>query len=188
MPDYSRTTFVFTREFGARLRELRRRRNLSLRDLALLMDRHGSGSYNLLGRLERGEVKGPSFGLVADFLRACGAGFEDLGDLLKAYTAQKPVLKLKGDTAVAALLKSLPGPEQRAMLRWEKASARAREAQAAAEPRKKKPRVETPRQRVFRVVWAFIHANWNEILEQKLYEALLKLGPLVPGSRRRSRL
>lgn len=184
VPDYSRTTFVFTRELGSRLRKLRRRRGLSLRDMALLMDRRGPGSYNQLGRLERGDVKRPSFNLIADYLRACGSGFGELGDLLDAYTRQKPVLKAKGDAAVAVLLKGLPGPEQRAMLRWEKASVAAREERAASGPQKK-PRVETPRQRVFRIVWAFIHANWNEVFEQKLYEALLRLGPAVPRSRRK---
>jgi len=74
---YTKTTFVFTPEFGARLRLLRKRRSLSLRDLALLMDRRQPGSFNLLAKLERGDLKHPSVNLVADFLRACGAKVKD---------------------------------------------------------------------------------------------------------------
>ncbi len=190
---YTKTTFVFTPEFGARLRQLRKRRNLSLRDLALLMDRHQPGSFNLLAKLERGDLKHPSINLLVDFLRACGAKVKDVADLLDAYLSQSPVLTQKGDAAVAELLKSLPKSEQRAMLRWEKATAVAREEKAAAEPEKKaaaqperkKPRVETAQQRVFRVIWSFIHANWNELFEQKLYEAMRGLKNEVPRSERK---
>jgi len=190
---YTKTTFVFTPEFGARLRELRKRRNLSLRDLALLMDRHQPGSFNLLAKLERGDLKHPSINLLADFLRGCGAKVKDVADLLDTYLSQAPVLTQKGDAAVAELLKCLPKWEQRAMLRWEKATAVAREEKAAAEPEKKavappekkKPRVETDRQRVFRIVWSFIHANWNELFEQTLYEAMRGLKNDVPRSERK---
>ncbi len=190
---YTKTTFVFTPEFGARLRLLRKRRNLSLRDLALLMDRHQPGSFNLLAKLERGDLKHPSINLLVDFLRGCGAKVKDVADLLDTYLAQSPVLTQKGDAAVAELLKSLPKWEQRAMLRWEKATAVVREEKAAAEPEKKavaqpekkKPRVETDRQRVFRVIWSFIHANWNELFEQKLYETMRELKNDVPRSERK---
>jgi transcriptional regulator with XRE-family HTH domain len=182
---HAKTAFVFSPELGARLRLLRSRRDLSLRDLATLMDRQRPGSFNPLARLEQGKVKHPSINLIADYLRACGAGFEDLLDLLKPYTAQPPALKEKADAAVAELLKSLPKPEQRAMLKWEKATTEQREEKAAAKPEKKKPRIETDRQRVFRIVWSFIHANWNEVCEQKLYEAMLKLKGEVPRSERR---
>jgi transcriptional regulator with XRE-family HTH domain len=182
---YTKTSFVFTPEFGVRLRQLRKRRNLSLRGLALLMDRNQPGSFNPLAKLERGELKHPSINLIVDYLRACGSGFKDLLDLLEQYTSQPPVLKEKADAAVAELLKSLPRPEQWAMLRWEKATTEKREERAAAEPAKNKPRVETAQQRVFRVIWSFIHANWNEVFEQKLYEGMLKLKDEVPRSRRK---
>jgi len=185
MSHHSRTTFVFGSELGSRLRQLRMRRGLSLRGLALLMDRRSTGSYNQMARLERGYVRHPTLNLIADYLRACGAGFEDLLDLLKAYTSQPPVLKVRGDAAVAELFKSLPGPEQRAMLKWERKVSAAQETQAAAQPGKKKPRVETDRQRVFRIVWSFIHANWNEVVEQKLHEFLVRFKDAVPRSERR---
>ncbi len=185
MAYHSKTTFTFGSELRARLRQLRERRGLSLRAMAVLMDRQGSGAHMQLARLEQGKVKYPSINLIVDYLRACGAGFEDLFDLLKPHTSQPPVLKEKGDAAVAELLKSLSKAEQRAMLRWEKATAEKREERAASQPEKKKPRVETDRQRVFRIIWSFIHANWNELFEQKLYEAMLKLKNEVPRSRRK---
>lgn len=57
------------------------------------------GASVQLARLEQGRVKYPSISLIADYLQACGAGFEDLLDLLKAYTAQPPVLKQTCDAA-----------------------------------------------------------------------------------------
>jgi site-specific DNA-methyltransferase (adenine-specific) len=46
MSIFSKSTFVFGPEPGARLKALRKRRGLSLRDVAVLMDRHGTGSHN----------------------------------------------------------------------------------------------------------------------------------------------
>jgi transcriptional regulator with XRE-family HTH domain len=186
MAHHSKTTFAFGPEFRARLRQLRKRRGLTLRALAVLMDRQVPGAHAQLARLERGKVKYPSINLIVDYLRACGAGFGDLLDLLNPHTSQRPVLKQKGDAAVADLLKSLPKAEQRAMLRWEKKTTEKREELAVAGLGKKKPRVETDQQRVFRVVWTLVHANWNEAFEQKLYETMLKLKDEVPKSRRKS--
>jgi transcriptional regulator with XRE-family HTH domain len=182
---YTKTAFIFTPEFGARLRQLRQRQSLSLRGMAVLMDRRRPGSFNLLAKLERGDLKYPSINLIVDYLRTCGARVKDVADLLDAYLSQPPVLKQKGDAAVAGLLKSLPKAERRAMLKWERGIVAAREAKAAAAPARKRPKPETDRQRVFRIVWSFIHANWNEVFEQKLYEAMLRLKHEVPRSRRK---
>jgi transcriptional regulator with XRE-family HTH domain len=185
MTRHSKTAFTFGPELRTRLRQLRERRGLTLRAMAVLMDRESPGAHAQLSRLERGKMPYPTFNFIVDYLRACGAGFEDLLDLLKPHTSQPPVLREKADAEVAELLKSLPKAEQRAMLRWEKATTEKREERAAAEPEKKKPRVETPKQRVFRVIWSFIHANWNEVFEQKLYEAMLELKDDVPRSERK---
>jgi hypothetical protein len=53
MAYHSKTTFTFGPELRARLRQLRKRRGLTLRDLALLMDRRGPGSRTQLAKLER---------------------------------------------------------------------------------------------------------------------------------------
>ena len=68
-------TFVFPAELGARLRDLRLRAGLTQLGLAQAMGRTGKKAGNLVGRLERGDERYPSFGIVADFLRGCRAGF-----------------------------------------------------------------------------------------------------------------
>ena len=128
----------------------------------------------------------PSFNFIVDYLRACGAGFGDLLDLLNPHTSRRPVLREKGDAAVAMLLRSLPKAQQRAMLRGERATTDRQEERVASGPGRKRSQVETDRARDFRIVWSFIHANWNQVLEQKLYETILKLKDEVPRSQRKS--
>jgi transcriptional regulator with XRE-family HTH domain len=82
----SQDTFIFTPEFGVRLRDLRLRAGLTQRELARAMGRAGKSAGNLVSRLERGDERYPSFGLVADFLRGCRAGFKDVLDILDLYT------------------------------------------------------------------------------------------------------
>lgn len=182
---HSRTTFAFTPELGAKLRALRRQRSLTLRGLAVMMGRGSPGAFVPLARLERGDIKHPSVGLLLDYLRACRAGPQDVAALFAAYLSLPPVPTTKSDAAVKKLLEVLPEKEQRAILAWDKGITKAREERAAAEPGRKKPRVETAQQRVIRIVWSFVHANWSEVLEQKLYEAMLKLKDDVPKSERR---
>ena len=182
---HSRTTFAFTPELGAKLRALRRQRSLTLRGLAVMMGRDSPGAFVPLARLERGDIKHPSVSLLLDYLRACGAGPQDVAALFAAYLSLPPVPRTKSDAAVRKLLEVLPEPEQRAVLAWDKGITKAREEHAATEPGRKKPRVETNQQRVFRIVWSFVHANWSEVFEQKLYEAMLKLKNDVPRSERR---
>jgi transcriptional regulator with XRE-family HTH domain len=183
---HTRATFTFTPELGAKLRALRRQRNLTMSGLAVLMGRDSSGAFNHIAKLERGDVKHPSVNLLLDYLRACGASSQDVAALFDSYLSLPPVPRVKGDKAVAKLVEMLPEPEQRHLLAWDRGITSTQEDRAAAEPAKKKPRVETERQRVFRIVWSFVHANWNEVFEQKLYETMLKLKAEVPRSRRRT--
>ena len=182
---YTRTTFAFTPELGAKLRALRRQRSQSMKGLAALMGRESPGAFNHLAKLERGELKQPSVGLVLDYLRACGAKPQDVTALFGPYLSLSPVPRTKGDVAVRKLLEVLPEREQRQMLAWDKGTTKAYEEHAADQIDKKKPRVEAAQQRVFRIVWSFVHANWSEVLEQKLYETMLKLKDDVPKSERR---
>jgi transcriptional regulator with XRE-family HTH domain len=182
---YTRSAFAFTPELGAKLRALRGQRNLSMKGLAALMGRDSPGAFNHLAKLERGELKQPSVGLVLDYLRACGAKPQDVAALFESYLSLPPVPRTKGDAAVRKLLEILPEREQRQMLAWDKGATKAYEESAADKTDKKKPRVETTQQRVFRIVWSFVHANWNGVFEQKLYETMLKLKDDVPKSERR---
>ncbi len=87
-------TFVFPTELGARLRDLRLRAGLTQLGLAQAMGRTGKKAGNLVGRIERGDERYPSFGIVADFLRGCRAGFKDITDILDLYT-NLPTLQQK---------------------------------------------------------------------------------------------
>ncbi len=80
-------TFVFTSELGSRLRDLRLKAGLTQMELARAMGRAGKSAGNLVSRLEKGDERYPSFGLVADFLRGCRAGFRDVTDILDLYTS-----------------------------------------------------------------------------------------------------
>jgi transcriptional regulator with XRE-family HTH domain len=193
MARHSRTAFTFGPELRARLRLLRKRSGLTLRAMTALMDRQSPGAHAQLSRLERGKMPYPTFNFVMDYLRTCRARVNDVADVLDSYLQKPPVLRQKGDAAVAEILKRLPEAEQRAMLKWEKGLVEARETRGlpplsagenggCARP-KKNP--ETTQQRVFRVIWSFIHANWNEVFEQKLFETMLELKNEVPRSRRK---
>jgi hypothetical protein len=65
---------------------LRLRAGLTQSGLAQAMGRTGKGGASIVSRMEKGTVPYPSFGLVADFLRGCRAGFKDLLDVLDLYT------------------------------------------------------------------------------------------------------
>jgi hypothetical protein len=97
---------------------LRKRRGLSLRGVAVLMERPGTGACNLLSRLERGDLKHPSVNLLLDYLRACGTGPQDVAASFSPYLSLPPVPRTKGDAAVKKLLEVLPEREQRAVLAW----------------------------------------------------------------------
>jgi transcriptional regulator with XRE-family HTH domain len=71
MTRHSKTTFTFDPQFRTRLRQLRKRRGLTLRAMAVLMDGPGSGAHVQLARSEHGKVNYPSFNLIADNLREC---------------------------------------------------------------------------------------------------------------------
>ena len=80
-------TFIFTPELGARLKDLRLKAGLNQLELARVMGRAGKNAGNLVSRLERGYERYPSFGVIADFLRGCRAGFRDITDILDVYTS-----------------------------------------------------------------------------------------------------
>ncbi len=82
-----RDTFLFPPELGRRLRDLRLRAGLTQPELAQAMGRTGKGRASIVSRMEKGTVRFPSLGLVADFLRGCRAGFADILDILDLYTS-----------------------------------------------------------------------------------------------------
>jgi transcriptional regulator with XRE-family HTH domain len=101
-------TFIFTSELGARLRDLRLRAGLTQLELARAMGRAGKNAGNLVSRLERGDERYPSFGLVADFLRGCRARFRDLNDILDLYTELPTTQQRIFKQALAKVAASVP--------------------------------------------------------------------------------
>jgi transcriptional regulator with XRE-family HTH domain len=101
-------TFLFPPELGRRLRDLRLKAGLTQPGLAQAMGRTGKGRACIVSRMERGSVRFPSLGLVADFLRGCRAGFKDIADILDLYT-NLPTLQAKVfDRALARVAANLP--------------------------------------------------------------------------------
>ena len=101
-------TFTFPAQLGARLRDLRLRAGLTQLALARAMGRTGKKAGNLVGRLERGDERYPSFGLVADFLRGCRAGFKDILDILDLYTNLPTLPQKVFGRALARIAASVP--------------------------------------------------------------------------------
>ena len=72
----------FARKLGKRLRELRKKAKLTLKELAEKIAPDAPGYYVLLHRLETGKIKNPTVITVANYLTACNATFNELSDLL----------------------------------------------------------------------------------------------------------
>jgi hypothetical protein len=111
--------FDCKRELGQRLRECRVRANLTQQMLATAMGRRGKGGHHVAGRLERGEVPHPSLDLIADYLRACRAGFADLLCVLDPYTSRPTVVEVETVKAVAKVRESLPPEIDAAVLKYD---------------------------------------------------------------------
>ncbi len=122
----SRQTFKFTSKMGARLRELRLRESMTQQELAVLMGRQGKGNAFLISRFENGHVPYPSFGFVADYLRACRASFIDIADLLNAYTSRPTVIEQHGYKRVRSLARKLPSGAAKAVTKYDYGVARSR--------------------------------------------------------------
>lgn len=115
----SKETFKFTPEMGLRLRELRLKAGVTQQELAVLMGRQGKGCAYLVSRFECGHVPYPSFGFVADYLRACRASFADIADLLNAYTSQPTVIEQRGYKRVASLARKLSRQVAKAVVKYD---------------------------------------------------------------------
>jgi transcriptional regulator with XRE-family HTH domain len=98
----------FPEKLGRRLVELRRQRGLTQGRVAELMGRAGKWSKTYVCRLERGRFRSPSLRLVGDYLRACGAGFEDVLDVLHEYTRRPSVPDEQGWVHVEQAIQGLP--------------------------------------------------------------------------------
>ncbi len=119
--------FKFTPEMGRRLRELRLREGMTQQELAVLMGRQGKGNHQLIGRVELGKARYPSLGFVADYLRACKASFNDIADLLNAYTSQPTVIEQRGYKRVRSLARKLSASVAKAVEKYDHGVTRSRQ-------------------------------------------------------------
>jgi transcriptional regulator with XRE-family HTH domain len=102
--------FRFTPELGRRLRELRKRAGLKQEEVAVRLGRSGPGAKTTISRLELGRSSHPTFGFIVRYLHACGAGFEDIADLMPPRPERKRVRKqLTRDEKVASVRKRAEG-------------------------------------------------------------------------------
>jgi transcriptional regulator with XRE-family HTH domain len=106
-------------ELGRQLRECRLKAGLTQQMLATAMGRQGKGSHHVAGRLERGEVPNPSLSLVADYLRACRAGFRDILGVLDSYTSRPTVVEVETLRAIAKVSDGLPPKVAKAVGRYD---------------------------------------------------------------------
>ena len=112
-------TFVLTRELAERLRVLRLKAGLTQMELARDMGRVGKKAGNLVGRIERGEERYPSLGLVADFLRGCRAGFKDILDILDLYTELPTTRQQVFGKALERVAASIPAKWQAQVTKYD---------------------------------------------------------------------
>jgi len=126
--------FQFKPQLGERLRELRLRAGLTQQMLAVAMGSECKGNHAVVSRLERGRLKNPGIGLVADFLRACHAGFKDLLGVLDPYTSQPTVVEVETRKAVAKVRELLPPEVDSAVLKYNLKTERLTEADHKPRP------------------------------------------------------
>ena len=111
--------FDCTVELGGRLRECRVRAGLTQQMLATAMGRQGKGSHHVAGSLERGEVPNPGVGLLADYLRACRAGFRDILSVLDAYTALPTAVEVETRKTLVEVREHLPARIEKAVQEYD---------------------------------------------------------------------
>jgi transcriptional regulator with XRE-family HTH domain len=107
--------FRFTPELGLRLRGFRVRVGLTQQKVAVAMGIQSKGNHKVVWRLERGKMKNPGIGLIADYLRACRAGFADILDILDSYTAKTTVIEIETQQILARVREHLPAKIEKAV-------------------------------------------------------------------------
>ena len=190
----SKETFRVTPEMGARLRELRLKAGVTQQELAVLMGRQGKGNAYLISRFENGHVPYPSFGFVADYLRACRASFTDIADLLNAYTLQPTVIEQRGYKRVRSLASKLPLTVAKAVERYdhrvtrskskpEPVRARLRNVRAYArgqEAQRQLNRLVEAELSAAGIKPATVEAAWARVYARKLHRLLSRAGAADP--------
>ena len=98
--------FRVTSEVGTRLRRLRLAAKLTQAQLAEATGRGWPDT--MVSKLESGDYPNPGIAVLADYLRACRASFEDILDILNEYTSRPTPAEQKAWKAVAKVVSQLP--------------------------------------------------------------------------------
>ena len=100
------------------------------------------------------------FGLVADYLRACRAGFDDIIDLLHAYTVRRNVVEHAGDVAVQQALVQMPAEVVKEVVRKDR-----EEVREVVEKKRLPP---SPEARAARARGAAVRAWWRKHVRRRV--------------------
>jgi transcriptional regulator with XRE-family HTH domain len=95
-------------EVGRRLGQLRIRAGLTQAQLAARLTGVNKGWQQAVSRAELGKAGHISFPFVVDCMRACGASFADIEDILDRYLSRPPRIEERAWQAVQAAAANLP--------------------------------------------------------------------------------
>jgi transcriptional regulator with XRE-family HTH domain len=170
-----RDRFVFSSELGQRLRQLREWAGLTQQELAVKMGIECRGAHHVVGRLERARLDHPTIGMVADYLRACRAGFDDIADIFKRYT-DRPTVPECRDSAQVRKAVEVHLPEVRQVaLNYDIKTTQARRSEGRAP--------EGPEKRAARVCRVAAEEAWRRRLHSFIVNTIdtnkLKVGGLA---------
>jgi transcriptional regulator with XRE-family HTH domain len=152
-------------ELGKRLRQLRLRAQLTQDEAAERMGLTGTGRRKTVERLERGRNRNPLLDTVLRFLRACGAGWGDIADVLEDAPGSETNLKPLADSGFeASVQKRVAAGVERQVRRYELKLARPAEGR----PLHPEQRQEAVRKlRNYRLVIGIIEQAVNEHLKEE---------------------
>jgi transcriptional regulator with XRE-family HTH domain len=95
-------------EVGRRLGQLRIRAGLTQAQLAARLTGVNKGWQQAVSRAELGKAGHISFPFTIDYMRACGASFADIEDILDRYLSRPPRIEERAWQAVQAAAANLP--------------------------------------------------------------------------------
>jgi transcriptional regulator with XRE-family HTH domain len=160
--------FAFPLELGVRLRELRRKAGLSQLELARTMGFPGRRAGTMVARLEAGRSRQPTLGLIADYLRACGAGFSSITDIMDRHTAKPSVVEQTVSRALVRMTAHLPVKVAKVAVNYDIGVEAEREAH-------EKPKLD-PLKRLARAKAAAAAAFRREVVRSMLTDAVEHAG------------
>ena len=164
--------FKFRPELGKRLRELRLKAGLTQQMLAVAMGSQRKGNHTVVSRLENGRMANPGIGLVADYLRACRAGFADIQDVMDRYTSRQTVIEVETSRALAKVREFLPAKVDRAVERFDRGITRRAEEKHEPPP--------PPEERVKRVRSFALSQVWAQRVRRRVV-GIIETEHLYPG-------